>query len=192
LDQKTLKLLLEVEWSTIHRTLLAHTRLRARRYRWNGGGYLDLAAGYTVEDVVQEVIVKTLDGTRRWDPERGQLLPWLESQARSIMDALVRSASHRYEMHVLEVESFACEPSPDLAEREAEMQNRERVQALFQTVEREPELSEILQVILDGCEPRPRYIALELGISVREVDNRLKRLRRRAMRVVEREVLQSQ
>ena len=195
LDQETLRLFLEAEWSTIYRTLLAHTVWQARRYRWSCSGHLDLAAGYTVEDVVQEVIVRALCGTRRWDPERGQLLPWLESQARSIIDALVKSASHRHEVHTSEVGGFdfaqSANPLIILEKREAEVQNQERVQALFQIVEGEPELSEILQVILDGCEPWPRYIALALDISVREVDNRLKRLRRRALRVMEREVLQS-
>jgi hypothetical protein len=45
--------------------------------------------------------------------------------------------------------------------------------------------------IVDGCQSCPRYIALELNITVREVDNRLKRLRRCASKLARRDVLQS-
>jgi len=83
LDPETLRLLQEADWGVIHEDLLLHAMWRARGYRWNRGGDLDLAEGYTVEDVVQEVIAKALSGIRRWDPERGKLLPWLQSHSRS-------------------------------------------------------------------------------------------------------------
>jgi RNA polymerase sigma factor (sigma-70 family) len=183
LDGET-KLLREADWSVIRRDLLVHATWRARCYRWNRGGNLDLAEGYTVEDVVQEVIMKALSGIRRWDPEKGQLLPWLQAQSRSIMDALAKSASHQREVSIPETESFASVQSLDpleiVLEEETETQVRQKVEALFQAVDGEPELREVLQVIMDGCQLWPRHIASELGVPVREVDNRLKRLRRRA------------
>ncbi|OQA22611.1 MAG: RNA polymerase factor sigma-70 [Chloroflexi bacterium ADurb.Bin360] len=184
MDQKTLELCQEADWGAIRRDLLVHTAWQARRYLWNHGGYLDLAEGYTIEDVVQEVIVKTLSGVRKWDPEKGPLLPWLYAQSRSILDALAQSASHRHEMHIPDMEVLIAAQSLDpleiIIEREREAQIRHKTETLIEIVEEDPELQEVLQVILAGCEPRPRHIALELGISVREVDNRLKRLRRRA------------
>jgi hypothetical protein len=60
---------------------------------------------------------------------------------------------------------------------------RDRVRSLYQVVENNPELQEVIVVIWGGCEPQPRYIAHELGLSVREVDNRLKRLRRCASKL---------
>jgi DNA-directed RNA polymerase specialized sigma24 family protein len=195
LDGET-KLLREADWSVIRRDLLVRATWRARCYRWNRGGNLDLAEGYTVEDVVQEVIMKALSGIRRWDPEKGQLLPWLQAQSRSVMDALAKSASHRREMRIPETESLASTQSLDpleiVLEEEAEAQTRQRVDALFQAVGGAPELKEVMQVIMDGCQPWPRYIALELDISVREVDNRLKRLRRYALKLAKRDVLRSQ
>jgi len=168
---------------------------RARSYQWHRGGNLDLAEGYTVEDVVQEAIAKALSGIRRWNPERGQLLPWLQAQSRSIIDALVRSASHRREVSILETESLANAQSPNpleiVMEEEAEAQTRQKVEALFNAVDGAPELREVLEAIMDGCQPWPRHIASELGISVREVDNRLKCLRRCALRLTRGDVLQS-
>jgi len=111
------------------------------------------------------------------------------------MDALAKSASHRREMSISETERLVSVASPDplgiVLKEEAEAQTRQKVKALFQAVDREPELREVLLVIMAGCEPRPRYIALELDISVREVANRLKRLRRCALKLPKQDVLQS-
>ena len=74
---------------------------------------------------------------------------------------------------------------------EAEAQVRQKVEALFRAVDDVPELREVLQVILNDCPSRPRYLALELDISVREVDNRLKRLRRCASKLAKEDVPQS-
>jgi len=67
----------------------------------------------------------------------------------------------------------------------------QKVEALFRAVDGTLELREVIQVIMDGCQPWPRYIALELNISAREVDNRMKRLRRCASKLAKRDVLQS-
>lgn len=194
LNLGTLRLLQKANWNAIHKDLLAYATWRARSYRWNRGGNLDLAEGYTVEDVVQEVIVKVLSGIRKWDPEKGQLLPWLQAQSRSVIDALAKSAGHRREVNDLEMESLTIrsqDPLEIILEEEAKTQIHQKVKALLQAVSKEPELCELLQIIVDGCEPWPRYIALELDIPVREVDNRVKRLRRCASKLTEEDVLQS-
>jgi RNA polymerase sigma factor (sigma-70 family) len=187
LDQETNKLRQEQDWETIRRQLLAHATWRAKGYRWRGGRDLELTGGYTVEDVIQEVIAKALSGIRRWDPDRGELLPWLQAQSRSILDALARSAPHRREVSVLDLEDLASAQAPDpleaLLEQEAWAQEMQRVDRLFQAVAGEPELEQVLWLIIDGCEPRPRYLALELGVPVAEINNRLKRIRRRALRL---------
>ena len=64
-------------------------------YRWRYGNNFELAVGVTVEDIVHEVIEKTMNGTRQWDPDKGELLPWLRDQVKSVMGNLVRSAAHR-------------------------------------------------------------------------------------------------
>ena len=87
-------------------------------------------------------------------------------------------------MHIPDMESLVSAQSPDpleiMIEREGKARIRQKTETLAGIMEEDPELGEVLQVILAGCEPWPRHIAPELGISVREVDNRLKRLRRRA------------
>jgi RNA polymerase sigma factor (sigma-70 family) len=187
LDEETLALLGEADWGMLHRELLTYATWRAKNYRWRRGEGLELAAGMTVEDVVQEVVVKALSGIRKWDPARGQLLPWLQAQSRSIIDALARSAPHRREVNTLEVENFAVVQSPSslaiVLEKEAQAQMEQKVNALLLAADGEPELREVLRVIMGGCEPRPRHIAAELGVSVKDINNRLKRLRRCASKL---------
>ncbi len=187
LDWEIQKLLQEADWETIRRELLAHSTWRARGYRWRRKGDLELAEGYTVEDIVHEVIAKTWSGIRRWDPARGELLPWLQAQSRSILDALARSAPHRREVRVLDLEElavvYASDPLEILLKQEAWTQKKQRVEQLLQAVEGEPELDQVIRLIINGCEPKPRYLASELGVPVGEINNRLKRLRRRALRL---------
>lgn len=169
----------------IGRELLIHTTWRARNYWWQRGDGFELAGGSTVEDVAQEVMVKALSGIRTWDPARGQLLPWLQAQSNSLIDALAKSAAHHHEVNLLKAENLAVDLAADPLEIVLEQETRahleQKVNLFLQAVETEPELREVLEVILGGCQPRPRYIAVELGVSVKEVNNRLKRLRRLAM-----------
>jgi DNA-directed RNA polymerase specialized sigma24 family protein len=188
LDQEIIRLLQEADWAAIRKSLLAYTTWRASNYRWNRGEIPELTEGYTVEDVVQEVILKALSGVRRWDPAKGELQPWLRAQCCSVIDALAKSAPHRREVSILERENLAqssSDPLELLLEEEAEAQTRRKVKAFLQAVGEETGLQEVLQAVMNGCEPWPRYIAHETGISVRDADNRLKRLRRRASRLTE-------
>jgi DNA-directed RNA polymerase specialized sigma24 family protein len=152
-----------------------------------------LAAGQSLEDVVQHVIEKTISGERHWDPARGPLLPWLKDQVKGVIDALAKAAVRRHETQAPEednLEEFVEGPgasrslSPEaiLLEKEAAAQMAERADALFQAVNDELELEAVMSAILNGCEPKPRYLAAELGVSVEDINNRLKRLRRRAMK----------
>jgi DNA-directed RNA polymerase specialized sigma24 family protein len=98
LNRKTFNLLREADWGELGKRLLAFAEWRARYYWWRHGKGIVLAKGWTPEDVVQEVIIKTLSGERNWDPQKGHLEPWLRDQVKSVMDALVRSAAHKREV----------------------------------------------------------------------------------------------
>lgn len=153
--------------------------------------------------MVHRVIVKTFEGRRRWDPAKGPLVPWLKDQIKSEIDALAKSAPHRYEMpldeeggeqlkdkrehHAIEVDILedmrSLDPETILLEKEKTKHERERVDALFEAVSGEAELEEVLEAVWNGCEPKPRYVAEALGTSVNDINNRLRRLRRRAIAI---------
>jgi len=163
--------------------------------------------GKTLEDVVQQVILKTIAGRRKWDPNKGDLVPWLKMQIVSVLDALAKSAPHRYEVLMndeenqevlqdkkeynasrIDPDSRASQDPELIAIEQEEIHAKERdaelkIDALFRAVAGEAELEEILDAIMSGCDERPRYLAEELNISVEEVYNRKKRLRRRALTI---------
>lgn len=190
------------DWAQIGKELLAFAVYRAKLYRWRSGGLHLLARGMELQDVVQDVIVKTLRGQRKWEPHTGPLVPWLKDQVKSEIDALAKSAAHRREESLepdwqvveegtgpeeqpaLQAGRSSADPSVDaeavLIEAEDTLSAGKKVGALFDAIDGDQELEEVVQAVLDGCEPKPRYLAEHLGLSVEEINNRVKRLRRRA------------
>lgn len=164
--------------------------------------------GNEIEDVVQNIILQTISGERNWDPDKGELLPWLKDQVKSTIDALAKSASNRKETFLTEEtdsgltdheEKIALEydlsNSQDrlssekiILAREEDKEVREiaqrKVTALFKSIDSDAELEEILEAVMNGVEPKPRFLAKNLDIPVEEINNRLKRLRRKAISVL--------
>src|SRR5262245_60893258 len=84
----------DADWADIGVRLTAYAMWKARHYRWRTGQVWALAAGKTPEDIAREAIVKVLDGSRTWDPERGPLLPYLEGIVDSLMSHLAASTDN--------------------------------------------------------------------------------------------------
>jgi RNA polymerase sigma factor (sigma-70 family) len=204
LNSEVFNELQQADWRTIGKDLVAFARWWADHYQWRSGGTQLLPQGKTLEDVVQDVIVKTIEGRRHWDPRKGPLLPWLKDQIRSEIDALAKSAPHTRELAFpedqegylpaedIEYPAFengvfpgAASPDPTLItiEEEERAYDKQMADALFDAVDHQPELEQVLVAILDGCDPEPRYLAETLGTSVQDINNRLRRLRRRATRI---------
>ncbi len=198
MNPNTLNQLKSADWATLGKRLLAFAIWWARKYDWCVAEPLELAQGITLEDVVQHVVAKTFSGERQWDPEKGPLEPWLKNQVKSVIDAHYKSAAHRHETQLddeaeqdsrpvdsvpqQETNIAATEPSnPEdqiLQEEEAKLASRQ-VGLLFQAVEDEPELEQVLDAAMKVSDPRPRFIAAELGVPVDDIYNRVRRLRRR-------------
>lgn len=181
----------------------------AERYHWRSDTPEILPKGYELQDVVQQVIVQTICGERKWDPEKGSLRPWLKDQVKSVIDALAKSASHKKEaplfnnednnlseeeaLVVLEVDGSDNQdhlnPEETLIDREHDEERKTRAvymcSALFNAVEGDYELEEVLEAIIDDCEPKRRFLAEKLNVPVENIDNRLKRLRRKAILIKE-------
>ncbi len=181
------------DWGAIGKDLLVYTSIRARIYSWRTGSSLRLADTETADDIVQRVIEKTLNGERQWDPEKGPLKPWLFDQVKSMVDALAKSSTNRPDPLLDEVaEDFgtlsdefgvqrvcvAHEQTPEHiildAEQDAEQTEEmsRTVGQVFEAVEGDTELEELLEVIMGGCEPKPRYLAEKLCVPVDNIYNR--------------------
>jgi DNA-directed RNA polymerase specialized sigma24 family protein len=204
LDLRTYRLLEEQDWASIGRKLLRFAVSRARIYGWTGGPDMELAAGCTPEDLVQSVITKTIEGTRRWDPDKGPLEPWLKDQVKSVLDALYRSAPSTHEVpipeddegeelidqlehHAIETEgpgtSLSGSVEQGILKREEDHLRRQlisqRVDAIFEVASGDSTMEAIIDAIMNGCEPQPRFVAAELDMRVDDINNARKRFRRR-------------
>lgn len=196
MDTHIFKQLQQVDWDSIFKPLYTFTLYWLRRCGWNSGPTCVIAKGMTVDDIVYSVVGKTINGTRKWEPEKGDLLPWLKDQVKSEVDALLKSSARRFEVGVLDENQGDADyflssrmvdddvlhnkhpetPEEILIRREDEKAN---ANSLFQMAAEDPELGAIVESVMDGCEPEPRYLAEYLNISVDDVYNRMKRFRRR-------------
>lgn len=206
LNPKAFAQLLEADWEAIGKRLLAFAIWRAQLYWGFVNANTALPKGLGVEDVVQQVIEKTLRGQRKWDPEKGDLEPWLKDQVKSELDALAKSWAAKHERPVLlddkgeenwrTVAATATKRNPERTTRtdnpetllvEEDQQREEKLLAedlvslVYEAANEIKELVDIVEAIQNGVEFKPRYLAEELDVPVDEMYNRVRRLRRRSL-----------
>lgn len=191
------------DWSVIIKNLMAFAIWFARNnYGWWDPSSDQLPKGMKFEDIVQLVILKTIDGRRQWDPAKGSLEPWLKDQIKSELDALYKSAAHWRESHSVEVEEggdgsetlltrrgradgrdvpHAPSAEDEVIEREEEAIAAKVLGAIYEKTAGQAELEDMISAMIGGCEPKPQALADALGVEVTEINNRQKRLKRRAM-----------
>ena len=144
--------------------------------------------GLSLEDFVWRVLEEYVEGRLEHDANRGPIFPLLATALRNdIIDSLRRAAHVAEETRSTLARDSESQDDPpsldefasssgDILEMLDEQSYRKRVRDSLQG---EPDLIEVVQVILDLDLHKPRDIAATLGVSVAEVQNRKKRLRRR-------------
>lgn len=196
------KELLYVDWGETGMKLAAYAAFRFRNLSWRTGSDVALAKGLMPDDIAAQAIVSVIAGERRWEPERGPLLPFLKRVVDSLLNHLALSADNRRIERL-----FQDDTSPYRAEHmafrdgddspwprrptdfnnadssELECDADERIEQLVEAAKGTPELAEVLGAILEFDEARPRLIALRIGKPVSHVNNCLKRLRRLALKI---------
>lgn len=186
------------DWAAIGKDLLAHTEWKTAGYYWRKGPKV-LAKGHQAQDIVNLVIKKTFSGARKWDPERGALVPWLKRQIDSEVSTLFKSADHRHERRFVEPNAIQEDESgavttaipdrnPDPLETMILKEEQERakkvVADLLGAIDHDHDLVEEVECILEGYGPEPRFLAEQLNTSTNDINNRFKRLFRYARKVV--------
>jgi DNA-directed RNA polymerase specialized sigma24 family protein len=167
---------------------------------------LELAMGLNPIDIAQQAIKKVLDGGRMWEPTRGPLLPYLKGVVDSLVNHLADSLDNQLQRRIPESEED--EDLSDHAEFRASLNDVHdlgaiagvrpldpelallhkesddvRVAKLFEQVAVNRELEDVLTAIME-VGPKPSDIAEHLEVSTSEINNRLKRLRRLALRPI--------
>jgi DNA-directed RNA polymerase specialized sigma24 family protein len=144
--------------------------------------------GLSMEDFVWTVLEEYVEGRLKHEASRGDLFSLLATAMRNdIIDSL-RKAAHMHEETrstlPREPDSTIDPPSldelPSAAIDVPAMVDEENYRKrMWASLAGEPELAGVVRAILDLNLRKPREIAAALGISVTEVQNRKKRLRRR-------------
>lgn len=195
MNPEVLQRLRAQDWSELGRRLVAHVCFRCGIRAWEESArHVVLGLGRSPEDIAADVIQKVFAGERTWDPARGELLPTLKAIVDSELDHLWKKHARRRErpdsedIAEREREEFAAleadppgrpgNPEEMLERREEVVGASAWVSAVFAFVKDKPELQAVVDAIMEGCVERPRFLAERLGIPVREVNNRLRRLRR--------------
>lgn len=148
---------------------------------------------FTVDDIVQHVIEKTLSGERKWNPAKGPLLPWLKNQIKSVMDAWIKGESGKYEVSFGEdenkghsslvkiedtVDVNSAQPQTALKEKEIATLQSEVINRVFQAVSGDVELEELFDAITETGSAKPIILADYLKVEIDEIYNRKKRFQR--------------
>ena len=210
MNAKKKELLRTAPWGNIYATLVGHALWEVARYSWRTD---TLPKGHTPESIVQEAIEKTFSEEKNWDPERGELLPWLKWVVKGDIYRLYHSSSHPKGIYVYGLESF--EENDDIALDKAEYKNNDylpdehiakspedlvssaeiekerslitklKIDALIESCNGKPELEEIVYTLTgDKCSSDAQSLAQYLGRPVKEIYQQLRALRRRAEKIL--------
>jgi DNA-directed RNA polymerase specialized sigma24 family protein len=168
-----------VDWADVGVRLAAYATWKARNLQWRTGRTDILAGGKTPEDLAADAILKVLAGERAWDPSRGALLPYLEGVVDSLMNHLAASLDNRSQERWSDSHDVAAD-GPAAADAE------DRIARLRAALRRDQQhaLLAVVDAIAARVDAKPQAIAHHLGTSVADVNNRLKRLRRYAQRML--------
>lgn len=154
------------------------------------------------------MIEKTFSEERNWEPDRGELFPWLKWVIKSEVSHLAESSSNKKDVHLDQLDDG--DPILDRIEYEASRQSRVRPQdkspeeamiameaeeelrstanskinLLLEACNGKPELEAIVYAISEGnCLPKAQSLAKYLGKPVEEIYQQLRTLRRRANKI---------
>jgi len=193
--------LLHIDWRETGIKLAGYAAFRARNLGWRTGSGAELAKGLMPDDIAAQAILSVVSGERKWDPERGPLLPYLKLIVDSLLSHLAESHDNRNIERLLpddahgppeeqrkiwsEDDEIPASSATSLygAEVDQDDTGARKIQRLIDAAQAKPELAEVLRAILDFDEARPRHIAVRIRKPVTHVNNCLKRLRRLALKI---------
>lgn len=206
-ENKTRELLEKAPWGQIIPELLKFALYKARQKLFEDNGLLEGAYRADIAaDVVMESIRKILDGTRSWDPDakddltihlKGIIKSEIshlddddESKATGRLPTKKTSGSDTMEVEELlkranPMEEHAAEimASPPLNPVEV-LEDKERLERdnaamneILERVKGDSGLEDVVLCIMEGI-TKPSEIAEKLGVDVKDINNRQKRLRR--------------
>jgi hypothetical protein len=193
-NSSTQRVLAAADWNQIGRELAAFAQYLLNNRTWRTGDNINVAGGRQALDFVQEA----LEQMSGFDAERGELLPYLKTLVLRSVSNLSRSAENRHEVSIRSPHDGDGEDETEDADAYLDRQRvqdaapspeeilagpGERVTALFEAVDGDQPLTELLDAAMEIGETTAQPLAKHLKTTTADINNRLKRLRRIAGKV---------
>jgi hypothetical protein len=184
----TIQELTDDELSKLLKRLALHADRKIVRLRWRGVQGGPPPRGIQAEDIAADAIMAVMDGTRAWDPKaQPDLMKHLRGVVDSIVSKLVNLAENRTTRRlgtpgVGDESSSAYEAAgrePDPAELASNREAAENFRAPIVESFKDDGLAYQVFECLEADITKPSEIAEYLGLSVVEVNNAQKRIRRK-------------
>jgi hypothetical protein len=188
----TQRALENADWHLIGRELAAHAQRLLNVHTWRTGSKIDVAGGREARDFAHEAIAK-MSG---YDAERGPLLPYLKALVERSISNLSKSAENRWERSIRlrrDGDGGAPEELQDYIERHQKEVGPsaedlvsgpgERVSALFEAVDGDEGLTALLDAAMQTGETTAQPLAKHLGTTTKDINNRIRKLRRVAAKL---------
>ena len=181
----------EAQWAGYLKKLTLRAGYLFMAYGWGTRGRWMGPGGVTPNDVAADAIVKTLDGTRRYDPEQcPSLIAFLRHTVRSLVSHIAEApATQRRREMVKASHGDDCPVTLDpIGDEPDPLENcicRETVDILKKAAEQEKD--DLIVRILECLEvdiTKPSDVAELLDVDVNTINNAQKRLRRRAKKLL--------
>jgi hypothetical protein len=186
------------DWEEIYSRLLLHASQKIKRLYWRGIRGASPPGGAEAADIVNGAILKFLSGKRNLPPDV-DLFHFFQRVIDSDINHLAESWDNRKcqlmsalsvandddeteeEYDLLEqISSKAPSQLDEVLQEEEESLDQEFLLGFFDSLSSEPDLEKIVECFFDGIFERAD-IASRLNVKATEIDNRRKRLKRRAL-----------
>ncbi len=189
LSPEVLKLLSLYPWADTLERLTLYAVRKMDRLKWRNSWKGNPPNGIQAEDIVQDVVLKTIEGTRKWDQNKHpDLYLWLQNQIDSEISNLVRSSWNKKYVSESTLSDPAIIEGVDTNTPESILLNTEEESecdsfflGLLDFLKDEPILCKIVEAFIGSVEQTQKRsdFAQYLGITTAELDAYKKKLLRR-------------
>jgi hypothetical protein len=173
----------QVDWEGLYPRLVLYAAGKLRRLTWRGKRSGHIPEGRMAPDFAQEAILKTMDGTRKWNRGEDSLFDHLTGVISSLISHLVDSKENQTTTStddtIVNIEDYL--PTPEMAV----LRKIQEEHYLAYLEEKDPLLNKLARLILCESVRSTAEFSVRLDASIAKVESLKKCLYRTTRRYVE-------
>jgi len=183
--EETLKKRFFQELEDHHHEALARAVTIVRKMNWQPGSN-SVSRREKAEQLLHDAMLLVLDGSRRWNSDHVDVVPFLGQIVRSLLSHEMESTKGRTRSLDAWRADQAASPEDVVLSHEHEQQRAEglnrAIKAVFVAAGDDLHIRAVLEAMLEGECAKPREVAAYTGMAIDDVYEALRRLRRRVER----------